>query len=216
LTRPDFILVSGFGKLINEKWLNFSKVMAINIHQSLLPNYAGRFPVEWAIINGESETGITFIKMSSQFDRGEIIAQYPIPIIPTDTREALYDSLYCLAGQKSLELLPQIATGNYHLAPQDLGSNIQHLIYARQITRDDGFIDWQFFQKYLNNHQIIHPKFNTDLDHLFRAFVPWPGIWTITPKKERLKITNLEPLIVQIEGKKPTSWDTIKSNFDTI
>jgi len=216
LTRPDFILVSGFGKLIPKNWLNFPKIMAINVHQSLLPNYAGRFPAEWAIIKGESETGITFIKMSSKFDRGEIIAQYSIPIKPNDTRETLYDSLYRLAGEKSLKLLPQIAAGNFHLTPQDLGSNIQHLTYARQISRQDGFIDWDFFQNYLKDPETVHPNLKTNLDHLFRALIPWPGIWTFTPPKKRLKIISLNPLFVQIEGKKPTMWSKIKSNFDGI
>jgi methionyl-tRNA formyltransferase len=216
LSQPDFILVSGYGKLIPETWLNFPKIMAINIHQSLLPNYAGRFPVEWAIIKGESKTGLTFIKMSSQFDSGEIIIQYPVSITSTDTRETLYTSLYCLAGQKSVELLPQITAGNFSLTLQDLGPNVQHLTYARQITREDGFIDWNSFQQFLTNPKFIMPKLNTDLDHLFRAFTPWPGIWTITPKNQRLKIISLKPLFVQIEGKKPVSWALIKSNFDMI
>lgn len=216
LSPGDFILVSGFGKLINEKWLNFPKVMAINIHQSLLPEFAGRFPAEWAIIKNKKETGISFIKMSEQFDTGEIIAQYSIPIKPNDTRETLYDSLYRLGGEKSLTLLPQIAAGNYHLTPQNLESNTQPPFHARQLTRKDGFIDWKFFQNYLKDSKIIHPKLNTNLDHLFRALTPWPGIWTITPKNQRLKIINIKPLIVQTEGKKPTPWAAVKSNFDII
>lgn len=206
IPQPDFIIVCGYGKILNKKWLSFPKVMAINIHQSLLPNYAGRFPVEWTILNGESQTGLTFIKMNEKFDRGDIIAQYPVPLLPTSTRESVYQELYTLAGHKSLELLPKIISGKYSLTPQKSTG-----FYARQITKEDG---------YINPLDLIEHKNYKTLDKKLRALHPWPGVWThvyskdgqklilkifsATKKDEKIKMQK-----VQIEGKKPTFWSEI-------
>ncbi len=214
---PDFIVVCGYGKLIPTSWLNFPKIMAINIHQSLLPDYAGRYPVEWAILNGEPQTGLTFIKMSEKFDRGDIIESYPYPINPSDTKDSLYSALYRLAGQKTLKLLPKIAQGKFKLTPQSTKG-----FYARNLTREDGYISWQFFQDYLNSQpasanppalisQNLPPL--EVMNRFSRALLPWPGIWTITPKKLRLKIISLSPLTVQLEGKKPVLWAQTKKSF---
>ncbi|MBP9818028.1 hypothetical protein KBC75_04780 [Candidatus Shapirobacteria bacterium] len=210
IPQPDFVLVCGFGKLINEKWLNFPQVMPINIHQSLLPNYAGRFPVEWAILNGETTAGLTFIKMNEKFDKGDIIQQYSVPLDDTSTREAIYQKLYELAGAKTVELLPLIVTGNYQLSPQTNSG-----FYARQITREDGYIEATTLLD-TNNFQ--------KLDRMLRALSPWPGVWTHIYSKDRKKLImklfsadNKKGIIelqkVQIEGKKPTFWSEISQYY---
>lgn len=200
IAKPDFIFVSGYGKMINEKWLNFPKIMAINAHQSLLPAYAGRFPAQWVILNGEKQTGVTLIKMSSQFDKGEILSQQSIDILPTDTSLTLYPKLYELSAKLFIEAAPNI--NNIIPIPQT-GSGF----YARQLTKNDGYVT------------------NFDnLNQLTRALNPWPGVWTYVfdqnHKKLILKILSLnknnQPENVLIEGKKPTLWSEISKYYSLI
>lgn len=197
LDPPDFIVVAGYGKLLNDTWLNFPKVMAINAHPSLLPDYAGRFPAEWAIIRGETITGITLIKMSPRFDTGDILVQKTISIDPTDTRDSLYQKLFTLIGQTLPDTLPKI--DQITPIPQTSAG-----FYARQLTRDHGFITW---------NQFTSPQQQPLINRLFRALYPWPGVWTTTPNGKRLKIVALNPLTVQLEGKNPVPWNQIKKNY---
>ena len=211
LDKPDFIIVSGFGKLLNDKWLNFPKVMAINIHHSLLPKYPGRFPAEWAILRSESITGVTAIKMSVKFDQGEIIGQQSIPIASTDTRETLYHRLYDLAGDMACRLVTQEKFSFTSRPPTDF--------YARQITKDDGFVPYEYFlnQKSPNIPKIFEsiPDKSDILNKMLRALTPWPGVWTTLPNGKRMKILsfNTEPVVVQIEGKNPTLWSEIAKYY---
>lgn len=197
ITKPDFILVSGYGKIIPENWLNFPRIMAINAHQSLLPNYAGRFPAQWVILNGETETGVTLIKMSQKFDKGEILIQSKINILPTDTSNTLYTKLYNLSAKLFIEIAPNI---DKIIPISQSGSGF----YARQLTKDDGFVT----------------DFN-NLNKLVRALNPWPGVWTYVydqnHKKLILKILSIDknnqPENVLIEGKKPTLWSEISKYY---
>jgi methionyl-tRNA formyltransferase len=185
--RPDFIIVAGFGRLLDKQWLNFPKTMALNLHPSLLPAYPGRFPAEWAILRDETQTGVTLIKMSAKFDAGDIVTQKSIPILPTDTRSTLYHQLYDLGAKLIIQTLSRPITSR----PQPAGK----FFYARQLSRDDGFLAWDKF---------IDPASRLLLDKMIRALHPWPGVWTLTPKNKRLKIISLNPTTIQLEGKKPT------------
>lgn len=210
ISQPDFIIVAGFGGLIPDKWLSLPKVMPINFHPSLLPQYAGRFPVEWAILNGEETIGVSLIKMSSKFDKGDLITQLSQPLLPSDTKESLYSSLYELGADLIISTLPEIITGNIAPLPQS-GSGF----YARQLTKDDGFID---------SKKLSDPEFAPILDKKIRALLPWPGVWTFVfptngPKlimkifsfTKKNGIIELEK--VQIEGKKSTFWSEISSHY---
>ena len=197
IEKPDFIFVSGFGKLLNENWLNFPKIMAINAHQSLLPAYAGRFPTQWAILKGEKKTGVTLIKMSPQFDKGEILIQSKINILPTDTSNTLYTKLYDLSAKLFINIAPTI--DKIIPTPQS-GSGF----YARQLTKADGYIT------------------NFDnLNKLTRALNPWPGVWTYVTDKNNKKLIlkilsidkNNQPENVLIQGKKPTKWSEISKYY---
>lgn len=211
LDQPDFIIVAGYGKLIPNNWLAFPKLMAVNMHASFLPHYRGAFPAEWAILRGEKETGITLVKMSPEFDKGEILVQKKIPIEPDDTHETLYTKLYDLAGELLVEDLSKIAAGKITPKPQPPGT----YFYARKITRNDGFIPWEEFN-----------KFSETVERKFRAFCGWPGVWTLvnptnptnainpTNKLKRLKLISLKPeIIVQVEGKKPVFFEQFTKSY---
>lgn len=218
LNQPDFIIVAGYGKLLPVNWLYLPKIAAINMHPSLLPQYAGRFPVEWAILRGESQTGVSTIKMNEKFDKGELLLQKPIPLLPTDTKEQLYKKLFDLGGDLIIDTIngyPSIKP-----IPQYLRSNIYDLrsnFYARQLTRNDGFIPWPFF---LNQSSLKTPPLFKDINNknnilskMLRALLPWPGVWTLTPQGKRLKILSLNPLTIQLEGKTPALWEQVKNNY---
>lgn len=202
LVKPDFILVSGYGKIVPDHWLNFPKVMAVNAHQSLLPTYAGRFPAQWAILNGETKTGVTLIEMSAKFDKGDVLAQSEIDILDTDTSESLYTKLYSLSADLFIITAPQII--NQQITPQpQTGTGF----YARQLTRDDGYIT----------------NFD-DLNKKIRALNPWPGVWTYVIDKNNKKLIlkilsinkNNQPENVLIEGKKPAKWSEISKYYSLI
>ena len=187
LPRPDYLVASGFGKKITNDWLTLPKKLAINMHPSLLPAYRGAFPAEWAILKGETKTGVTILRMSADFDQGDIVVQKEIAIAPDDTRETLYEKLYHLGAQMLLDELKN----PHEPRPQPEGS----YFYARRLRREDGFVPWQKFDIYAK-----------ELDTKFRALTPWPGVWTITPKGKRLKLISLIPPVVQFEGKTPVAW----------
>ncbi len=202
LKKPDFIVVAGYGKLIPPTWLELPKIMAINMHPSLLPDYRGAFPAEWAILKGEKKTGVTLVKMSSEFDKGEIVAQQKIPIATDDTRETLYKKLYDLGADVLVEYLPKIKSGSVKSTPQPAGN----FFYARRITREDGFVSWEEFKESLSTNP-------SALDTKFRALTPWPGVWTTTAQNKRLKLISIKPPVVQLEGKKPTPLTSTQGIF---
>lgn len=200
IVKPDFIFVSGYGKIIPNNWLNFPKIMSINAHQSLLPNYAGRFPAQWVILNNEKKTGITLIKMSSKFDQGDILAQSKINILPDDTSESLYTKLYDLSAKLFIDVAPNI--DKIIPIPQS-GSGF----YARQLSKEDSFVT----------------NFN-NLNKLTRALNPWPGVWTYVYDQNHIKLIlkilsidkNNQPENVLIQGKKPTKWSEISQYYSLL
>jgi len=213
---PDFIVVAGYGKLIPEHWLRFPKIAPINVHFSLLPDYPGRFPAEWALLTGETKTGVTIITMSTKFDQGEILTQREITIADLETRETLYKKLYDLGGDLAVETLPIFAEGKIKPISQDLERPHK---YARQITRDDGFIPWDILitavkgdplqgetlQRVSLFKEIGQIKDITDqslailIERMLRAFDPWPGVWTLN-QSGRGKATKEESRIKILKG----------------
>ncbi len=171
LPACDFILVAGYGKLITESAINLPKILAINFHPSLLPNYSGSTPVEYALLNGETETGITFIKIAKQFDTGDIIYQEKVPILESDNRLTLYKKLFDLGAQKSLDLLSQ---DHFDLTPQN--KTCLPAGRSKKLTRQDGFIEYS---------QINSPEAKIKQ----KAFTGFPGTWTIDPSGNRLKLS---------------------------
>jgi len=159
--RPTLLLTAGYGKLVPSEWLTFPQLAALNLHFSLLPAYRGANPAEWALIRGETITGVTLIEMSPSFDTGKMVAQSALPIAPTETRETLYQKLYQLGG----DVLPAMLSAYVAFrSPTDLKNDtgytsiasekgITYFLppleqtssptpYATRLTREAGFIGW--------------------------------------------------------------------------
>jgi len=134
--RPDAFLVAGWYHMIPKSWRKISP--AYGLHASLLPDYSGGAPLVWAIINGESETGITLFQMDDGVDSGPIAGQKIEPIAPEDTIATLYDRIELRGLELLRESLPQIADGSLHLLPQD---DSQRRVMPQR-GPNDGLIDW--------------------------------------------------------------------------
>jgi methionyl-tRNA formyltransferase len=165
----DFFVVAGFGKILPPEWLTYPQYGSLNIHFSLLPKYRGANPAEWAILLGETKTGISLITMNPKIDAGDIITKHSTKITPTDTRESVYQKLYTLSARHSPDdilkyshwLQKKDATCQTALAPRPQEKPIPP--YARLLKRDDGFIPWQIIQKAINGENLTPSDFNTKL-----------------------------------------------------
>lgn len=135
--RPDLFVVIAF-RILPEKLFNLPRLGAINIHASLLPKYRGAAPVNWALINGENETGLTSFFLNKEVDTGNIIMQEATPIRDDDNFDSLYGRLSDMAGQFLLRTLDRIEAGDYELTAQDTAGATP----APKITPEDTLIDF--------------------------------------------------------------------------
>ncbi|MCT2881760.1 methionyl-tRNA formyltransferase [Lentilactobacillus buchneri] len=117
--HPDLIVTAAYGQFLPTKMLNAVKIAAVNVHGSLLPKYRGGAPVQYAIMNGDSETGISLIYMVKKMDAGDILAQKAVPIQPDDDTETMFDKLSIVGRDLLLATLPKVITGDISPVPQD-------------------------------------------------------------------------------------------------
>jgi methionyl-tRNA formyltransferase len=171
--RPDLIVVVAYGQILSTRILEIPKHGCVNVHASLLPKYRGAAPIQWAILDGEPETGVTIMKMDAGLDTGPIISQEKTGIQPHDTAVTLHDRLASLGADLLLRTLPGYVAGDLVPAAQpESGSS-----YARKIVKEDGHIDWHTPAIQIRNR--------------VRAFNPWPGAFTLIATRTepvRLKI----------------------------
>jgi methionyl-tRNA formyltransferase len=155
--KPDLIVVIAFGQKIGNELINLPPRGAINVHASLLPKYRGAAPINWVIINGETETGISIITLAEKMDAGRILAQSKTDINPNETAEGLHDILAQMAAPLLLETIEQIDDGTAVYTEQDhSGATL-----APKLIKSDGYIDF------------AEPA--GVLERKIRGFWPWPG-----------------------------------------
>jgi methionyl-tRNA formyltransferase len=161
--KPDLIVVVAYGQILPQSILDLPKFGCVNVHTSLLPKYRGASPIQSAILNGETETGVTIMKMDAGLDTGEIISQKRIPILPEDNSQTLHDKLAQLGAELLVETIPDYVAGKIQPKPQPA----EGASYAAKIKKEDGKIDWnEPAEKILNK---------------LRAFTPWPSAFTFLP-----------------------------------
>ena len=135
--KPDVIVVAAYGKLLPEYVINYPKYGCINVHGSILPKYRGAAPIQWAVINGEEETGITTMLMDKGLDTGDILLIEKTPIYENETSAELFDRLAVLGGEVLIKTLEALKSGSIRPTPQE-----DDFTYARMIKKEDGIIDW--------------------------------------------------------------------------
>jgi methionyl-tRNA formyltransferase len=167
--KPDLILVAAFGQLLKEPLLSLPRLYCLNVHASLLPKYRGAGPVQWAIWNGESETGITIQRMVKKLDAGDIFLQKSISISPEWTSVELLENLAGLGASCLVEAVKLTEKGYAEFTPQDSSK----VTFAPKIDRTHAIIDWsRSAQEILNQ---------------IRALQPWP-VAESRMGEERVKI----------------------------
>lgn len=172
--RPDFILTFSYGQILSEAWLELPSIAPLNVHPSLLPKYRGPTPLQSALLYGDTKTGVTLMKMSKGMDEGAIAAQFEIPIDETMTAETLYAAAAKLAAQKLPGAILEIAEkGQQAFTEQDASK----ATYCAMIERENGRVDFN--------------KSVTEIYNMYRAYTPWPGVFTDYQGK-RLKLLNIE------------------------
>lgn len=117
--QPDLLITAAYGQFLPSKLLAAAKIAAVNVHGSLLPKYRGGAPVQYSIINGDAETGISIMYMVKQMDAGDVLAQRAIPIERDDDNGTMFDKLSILGRDLLLETLPQLVAGTATATPQD-------------------------------------------------------------------------------------------------
>lgn len=158
--KPDLIAVTAFGRILHAPILQLPPMGCVNVHGSLLPKYRGAAPVQWAIINGETETGITTMLMDEGMDTGPMLLQEKLAILPDDTAGTLAPRLAQLGGRLLVETIAQLKAGT--LVPRK--QEDAQATMAPLLKKEDGLIDWTMSAPMLANR--------------VRGLSPWPGAHT--------------------------------------
>ncbi|OAI47244.1 methionyl-tRNA formyltransferase [Nitrospira sp. SCGC AG-212-E16] len=168
--KPDLIAVAAFGRILPPAILSLPPLGCINVHGSLLPKYRGAGPIQWAIINGEIETGITTMLMDEGMDTGAMLLQESIPITQDDTAGTLSPRLAELGGRLLVETIVRLKAGTLVPRPQDASQ----ATLAPLLNKEDGVIDWALPATVLANR--------------IRGLSPWPGAYTTMTGGDRWTI----------------------------
>ena len=156
----DLALVVAYGRILPPDVLAGPRLGCINVHASLLPKYRGAAPITWAVVRGETESGVTLMQMDAGMDTGAMLEMWRIPIGPNETAGELSDRLSELGARAVREGVPKVAKGAYVPAPQDHA----HATLAPMLKKEDGAID------FAKGARAVH-------DHV-RGMSPWPGAFT--------------------------------------
>lgn len=174
-TAPDFLVVVAYGQILPANLLRLPKHGAINVHASLLPKYRGPAPIQWAMIRGEKETGVTTMLMDTGVDTGDMLLKAKTQIRTDETAEQLHLRLSRLGADLLVDTLNQLVDGS--LTP--ISQKNHDATYAPMLRKEDGRINW---------HQPADR-----LDAFVRAMTPWPGAFCFCNEK-RLKIIKASPI----------------------
>jgi methionyl-tRNA formyltransferase len=215
--NPDAMVVVGYGQIIPQSIIDIPRLGIINVHASLLPKYRGAAPIQWAIANGETRTGVTTMRIDAGLDTGAMLLRWETEIVAGETALELGVRMAVAGADLLVETLVGLENGSVRAEPQD--NSIATL--APILKKEDGAIDWNWTAEKVSNRA--------------RGFLPWPGaysffrgqlfhVWKariaeepgvgdpgwLMPQKKRLLVTcgdgtALELLEVQVEGRKRLS-----------
>ena len=173
--HPDFIVVVAYGHIIPKCMIDLPKHGCINLHASLLPKYRGAAPIQWAIIRGESVTGVTTMKIDEGLDTGDILLRREVPIQDEDTTETLSERLSSAGADLMVETLPKLIRAEIQPQPQ----NHAQATFAPSLKKEDGRIDWMLRAE--------------EIGWRVRGLRPWPGAYT-TLRFKNLHIWSAAPV----------------------
>ncbi len=164
--RPDFIVVAAFGQIIPKAILDIPRYGCLNVHASLLPDWRGAAPIQWSILSGDRQTGVTIMRMNEGLDTGDIIEKRAIDIRDDETGDSLFDALMEVGKSLLLEVMAKVERGEAVYTPQPEESPTP---YAKMLKRQSGLIDWT--------------EDALKIERMVRAFNSWPGTYTYLNQK---------------------------------
>lgn len=177
---PDIIIVVAYGKIIPKEIIDIPRRGILNIHTSLLPLHRGAAPIQYAILQGDKETGVTIMKIDEKMDHGPIIAQEKISISEDETYETLYKKLSKIGAELLMKTLPLWLENKLKEIDQDHSK----ATFTKIIKKEDG--------------KITEQNTAVEIYRMFRAFLPWPGVFFETKTKSgkdlKVKILDIEPI----------------------
>ena len=159
-TEADVCVVAAFGQIIPASILHMKKYGCINVHASLLPKYRGAAPIQWAVIDGEKESGVTIMQMDEGLDTGDMLAKVIVPLDEKETGGSLFDKLSEAGGRLCVETLAKLEKGE--ITPEKQGES--PTAYASMLDKKMGNIDW-------NKSAVV-------IERLVRGLNPWPSAYT--------------------------------------
>jgi methionyl-tRNA formyltransferase len=195
--KPDFFVVAAFGQILSQKVLDIPKILPVNIHASLLPDYRGAAPIQAAILNLDETTGITTMVMAKGMDSGDILMKSTTPISDTDTALILHDRLGLMGADLIIETIDGMVENKITPEPQDHSK----ATYVKMLKKSDGKINWELSSRRLCRH--------------INAMTPWPGAFT-TLGGRQIKIFKAETSDVSCDLEPGTIFECSKDGIRVV
>ncbi len=189
--KPDVVVVAAFGQIIPQSILDIPTFGCLNVHASLLPKYRGAAPIQWAVIDGERESGVTIMQMNAGLDTGDILSKAIVPLDAGETGGSLFDKLSKAGARLLVDTLIKLENGQITPLKQPKESPTK---YARMIKKSDGLIDWS--------------KDAVEIERLIRGMNPWPSAYThLSGKTLKIWKASTSDEMTKAEGTKKPDID---------
>lgn len=172
--RPDLCVTAAFGQILSQEILDIPRIGTVNVHSSLLPKYRGSAPINWAIMEGETITGVTTMMTDKGLDTGDILLQKEMEILPGETADELTARMAPVGAELLIETIRRLEEGNCPRVPQ----NEDEMSYFPMLKKEMGEIDWR-----MSAHKIVCRV---------RGLTPWPGCYFTLENGEILKVWKAE------------------------
>lgn len=197
--NPTVAVLASYGSFIPDEVITLFENGIINIHPSLLPKWKGPSPVQYSLLNGETQTGVTLIKLDNQIDHGPVLSQRPYNLTGNETSNDLLSILFETGSEMVNEQIEKLEKGEkLSETPQDHAKET----WSYHIKKKDGMIE-------INN-----PPDREKLKNMIKAFYPWPGVWLTTQLKNQTKTIKLLPEgKIQVEGKNAMNYKDFINGF---
>lgn len=193
--KPDAIVVVAFGQILPERILNLPKYGCFNVHASLLPHLRGAAPIQWSVIDGEKESGVTIMFMEKGLDTGDMIAKTIVPLEEKETGGSLHDKLMIAGAKLLVETLPKIEQGDIVREKQDDSQST----YAKMLDKKLGKLDFT-------------AQTAEEMERLIRGLNPWPSAY-ISLDGKTLKIWAADVIKEELPGEVGTIVKVVKDGF---
>lgn len=181
---PDIMVTCAYGQILSQEIIDVAPHGIINVHASLLPKYRGAAPIQWSILNGDAETGVTIMQTETGIDTGAIISVRKTPIVKEETAGELFDRLSVIGAELLVETLDSIENGTATFTPQ----NHALATHVKMLKKADGIIDFD--------------NYSDTLVNFVRGMTPWPGAYTDLFGKT-LKVYKATAINLPVDDKKP-------------